>query len=125
MNCSQRICAIVLTLACVPAAWSAGQKGMSEAQQRYKQERAHCLSGQSNQDRATCLREAGAALQEARRNRLDNSAGVDLQANATARCRAQPAADQEACVQRIMGAGSTRGSVEAGGLIREAVTPVK
>jgi hypothetical protein len=34
----------------------------ADAQARYQQERAVCLSGQSNQDRATCLREADAAL---------------------------------------------------------------
>ncbi|HEY8708690.1 MAG TPA: hypothetical protein VIM34_11920, partial [Burkholderiaceae bacterium] len=61
--------------------------------------------------------------QEARRNRLESGSGFE--ANATARCQAQPAEDREACVQRIMGAGSTQGSVEGGGLIREAVTPVK
>ncbi len=119
-----RLCAIALAVACVPAAWSAG-KGSSEAQQRYQQERAHCLSGKSNQDRATCLKEAAAALQEARRNRLDTGGGASLEANATARCQAQPAADRAACVARITGAGSTQGSVEAGGLIRQTETPVK
>jgi hypothetical protein len=120
----QRFAAGALACACATAAWSAG-KGVSEAQQRYNKERARCISGQSNQDRATCLKEAGAALQEAKRNRLDTSAGANLQANATARCNAQPAADREACVQRIMGAGTTQGSVEAGGLIRQTETPVK
>ncbi len=120
----KRLCAIALAVACVPAAWSA-TKGSSEAQQRYQQERAHCLSGQSNQDRATCLREAAAARQEARRNRLDTGSSASLEANATARCQAQPAADRAACVARVTGAGSTQGSVEAGGLIRQAVTPVK
>ena len=33
----------------------------AEAQARYQQERAQCLSGQSHQDRRTCLQEAGAA----------------------------------------------------------------
>lgn len=119
-----RLCAIALAVACAPAAWSAG-KGSSEAQQRYQQERAHCLSGKSNQDRATCLKEAAAALQEARRNRLDTGGSASLEANATARCQAQPAADQAACVARITGAGSASGSVEAGGLIRQTETPVK
>lgn len=121
----QRICALAVALVCAPAAWSAGSKGLSEAQQRYQQERAHCLSGQSNQDRATCLREATAALQEARRNRLETGGSASFAVNATARCNAQPAADREACVQRIMGAGAVQGSVEAGGLIRRIETPVK
>lgn len=121
----QRISALAIAIACAPAAWSADKQGASLAQQRYDQERGKCLSGQSHQDRATCLREAGAALEESRRNRLETSAGADLQGNATARCNAQPAADRDACVQRIMGAGSTRGSVEGGGVIRETVTPVK
>jgi hypothetical protein len=97
----------------------------SEAQQQYNRERARCVSGQSGQDRQTCLREAGAALQEARRNRLLAKGGTDLRANATARCNVQPAADRDACVQRVMGAGSTQGSVSGGGLIREVETPVK
>ena len=32
----------------------------ADAFARYQQERAVCTSGQSNQDQATCLREAGA-----------------------------------------------------------------
>lgn len=121
----QPVAVLALALACTPSAWSAGAKGESDATRRYKQERAHCMSGQSHQDRATCLREAGAALQEARRNRLETGGSAAFEANATARCNAQPATDRAACVQRITGAGSTQGSVEGGGLIREAVTPVK
>ena len=114
----------LVCILCTPA-WAKAPKASSEAQQRYNRERAVCMSGQSNQDRATCLREAGAALQEARRNRLGTNAGADLRANATARCNAQPAADRDACVQRITGAGSVQGSVEGGGLIRQVETPVK
>ncbi len=119
------LAAFALMLALGPSALAAAGKANSEAQQRYNQERAHCMSGESGQDRASCLREARAALQEARRNRLQTGAGVNLEANATARCNAQPAADREACVQRILGAGTTRGSVAGGGLIREVETPVK
>lgn len=119
-----RACACAIAIAILPAAWSAGKKESSEAQQRYKQERAHCLSGKSHQDRETCLREAAAALQEARRGRLESGGNARFEANASVRCNAQPASDREACIQRL-GSGATRGSVEGGGLIREAVTPVK
>jgi len=124
MSALRRVLAVALVAAAAsPAAWSAGDKQLSAAQERYNQERARCLSGASHQDRATCLREAGAALQESQRGGLATSS--DLSANATARCEAQPAADREACIQRIMGAGSTQGSVESGGVIRQTETPVK
>jgi hypothetical protein len=125
MTALHRAAVLGVVLVLAAPAWSAGNKAGAEAQQRYNQERARCMSGQSNQDRATCLREAAAALQEARRNRLETGASANLEANATARCEAQPAADRAACVQRIQGAGSTQGSVGGGGLIREAETPVK
>lgn len=124
MNCLQRFGAVALVLALAPAAWAAGNKGTSQAQQRYQQERARCLSGQSHQDRATCLKEAGAAYDEARRGRLDNS-GSDFTQNATQRCNAQPPEDREACVQRILGAGSAQGSVEGGAIIRQTETKVR
>jgi hypothetical protein len=126
MNCYQRIGACAIALALAPAAWSAGNNAPPQAQQQYQQERAHCLSGQSHQDRATCLREAGAAYQEARRGVLNGSgASTDFSRNATARCEAQPPADRQACVQRIMGAGTAEGSVEGGGIIRQIETPVQ
>ena len=115
--------ALVLALACAPGIWAAGHKQRSEAQQRYNEERAHCLSGRSHQDRSTCLREAGAVLRASRRNALETGS-ANFQGNATARCNAQPAADRDACVQRIIG-GSVQGSVEGGGLIRQVETPVK
>jgi hypothetical protein len=120
----QALGAIALAFAVTPAAWAAG-KPTPQAQQQYQQERAHCMSGNSQQDRATCLKEAGAAYDEARRGNLNDKAGADLSRNATERCNAQPAADREACVQRVIGAGTTQGSVKAGGLIRETETKVK
>lgn len=115
--------AVALAAAAAGPALAAGNQQLAQAQERYNHERARCLSGASHQDRATCLREAGAARQEAGRGGL--TTGGDLAANATARCNAQPAADREACVQRVMGAGSTQGSVEGGGVIRQTETPVK
>jgi hypothetical protein len=97
---------------------------VAQAQRQYQQERAHCTSGHSQQDRATCLKEAGAAYQEARRGALTNAAGSKPATNATKRCDVQPAADREACVQRITDPGNTQGSSEAGGVIRRSETTV-
>jgi hypothetical protein len=124
MKFIQAFGAIALVLAAIPAAWSAG-KAMPQAQQQYQQERAYCMSGKSQQDRATCLKEAGAAYDEARRGGLNNKAAADYSQNATERCNAQPPADRDACIQRIVGAGATQGSVKGGGLIRETETKVK
>jgi hypothetical protein len=56
---------------------------------------------------------------------LDNSQGNNFTQNATQRCNAQPASDREACLQRILGAGSAQGSVNGGGILRETETKVK
>ncbi|MCU4120952.1 hypothetical protein [Variovorax sp. N23] len=78
------------------------------------------------QDRAACLREAGAARQEARRNGLTSASPSDYEQNALARCGLQPMADRAACEARVKGTGmsSTEGSVLGGGVIRETVTPI-
>ena len=78
------------------------------------------------QDRAACLREAGAAKQEAKRNGLTNAAPATYEQNALARCQLQPVQDRPACEARVRGTGmsSTDGSVLGGGVIRETVTPI-
>jgi hypothetical protein len=122
MNCISRFGAVALAFALAPAAWSAG-KGMTQAQQQYKQDRAYCTSGQATEDRATCLKEAAAAYQEARRGTLQP--GGNFAQNSTERCSAQPAEDREACMQRMMGAGPMQGSVKGGGMMRESETKDK
>jgi hypothetical protein len=93
----------------------------SDAQLRYQQERAACLSGQSHQDQGTCLREAGAALEEARRGRLDTGQATRYQENAVARCTLLPQEERSACAARMQGQGTTSGSVAAGGIYRELI----
>ena len=66
MTYIHRMGAIALALAVAPAAWSAGQKSTSQAQQQYQQDRAYCKSGQATEDRALCLKEAAAAYADAR-----------------------------------------------------------
>jgi hypothetical protein len=102
---------------------AAAAANISEAQARYRQERATCMSGQSHQDRATCLREAGAALQEAKRGRLDNGQSPYEQSRLM-RCEVHPAGDREDCLRRMRGEGTISGSVESGGIYRELRTTV-
>jgi hypothetical protein len=105
------------------ASWAGtgAKSGSPEATYRY--ERQKCLSGRSHQDRATCLKEAGAALAEARRGRLDNGVSErQLAENRVARCAAQPEADRADCERMARGEGTVVGSVEGGGQIKELVT---
>ena len=94
----------------------------SDANARYQADRAACESGQSNQDRATCLKEAGAALEEARMGHLNGGDGANRQ-NASRRCDGLPADDRDACQRRMEGEGTTSGSVREGGVLRELVVP--
>jgi hypothetical protein len=111
-----------LLAAPLSTAWAA-PAAKSSAEATYRFEREKCLSGRSHQDRATCLKEAGAALAEARRNRLDNGASAaQLAANRIARCQAQPEADRADCERMARGEGTVAGTVEGGGVIRELVT---
>lgn len=109
----------------VSSALAADRQVNAEAQQRYQQERAICLSGKSHQDRTTCLTEADNAYAQVRRGALSGDSNTDLQANALVRCDAQPAADRQACVLRIQGEGSVDGSVKSGGVIRQIELPIR
>jgi hypothetical protein len=103
-------------------AQAAGRSSLSEAQATYNRDRAACMRGEGGQDRATCLKEAGAALQEAKRGGLsDNRA--EYERNQTVRCDYQPAQDREDCMRRMRGEGTTSGSVQGGGVLRELTVP--
>lgn len=96
---------------------------LSEAQARYQQDRAACISGQSYQDRATCLREAGAALQQAKRGRIGDGQS-SYEQNQLIRCDRLSAGDRDDCLRRMHGEGTVSGSVESGGIYRELRTTV-
>jgi hypothetical protein len=95
----------------------------SEAQLRFQQERAVCMNGQSNQERATCLKEAGAAYAEARRDNLGRNDASALQRNRQLRCDAFKGSDREDCQRRMSGEGVTSGSAQQGGILRELTRP--
>ena len=92
------------------------------AQAAYQREAASCRrAAREDQDRSTCMREAGAAREEARRGRLTDHQ-ADYQRNATLRCDGLPEADRRDCLTRMQGSGTTTGSVKGGGVYRETVT---
>jgi len=106
----------------VTTAQAADSSRVSAAQATYRADRAACLRGETSQDRDTCLREAGAALQEARRGGLGTRED-NFERNRLARCDHQPPEDRALCVRRMNGEGSTSGSVAGGGVFRELIVP--
>jgi hypothetical protein len=89
----------------------------------YQSEVQACMSGRTQQDRDTCLKEARNAQADKKRGVLDNSNGR-FEANAVQRCSVFTGEDRAACEARIMGYGETDGSVAGGGVIREVETVV-
>lgn len=89
----------------------------------YPHEVQSCMSGMTQQDRATCLKEARNAHADKTRGVLYD--GGNLQANAMARCNVfTDGEDKAACEARVLGMGETSGSVAQGGVLREAETVV-
>jgi hypothetical protein len=119
LNTGLALCAAAFFLGATPA-FAAGK--VSEAQATYNRDRAECMTRTDREDRATCLREAGAALQEAKRGGLTNEQS-QLEKNRLARCDNQPAKDRDECVRR-MNEGTVTGSVKSGAVVRELKTVV-
>ncbi|HVE55088.1 MAG TPA: hypothetical protein VNB23_17030 [Ramlibacter sp.] len=94
-----------------------------DASGSYQSEVQACMSGKTQQDRDTCMKEARNANADKQRGRLETYGAHD--AHAMARCDVhQVAEDKAACQARVMGMGSTGGSVAGGGMIREVETVV-
>ena len=115
-----------LSLALVGALLAASTLAMAQpspaadAHARYEQERQKCMTNNTQDSLATCLREAGAAQDAARKGQLSNP-GPQAADNATQRCSVFQNADEQAeCVRRVQGPAS--GSVSEGGVLRESVT---
>jgi len=104
----------------------AADSDAAAAKSTYTKERADCEAGRTAEDRATCLREAGAAQQERKRNQLDNAGSA--RQNAIERCNLVAPRDKSDCLARIEGPNkpnqttTTSGSVAGGGIIRETTT---
>lgn len=91
---------------------------------RYQQDLAECEAQQATQDLAACRLEARNALAEAKRNLLSDTTANLFEKNQFKRCRVFKGEDREACEARVRGDGSSTGSVQSGGILREVVRPV-
>ena len=96
------------------------------AKSTYSRDRADCDAGRTAEYRATCLKEAGAAQGERKRNTLDTNGST--RQNAIDRCNLVAAKDKADCLARIDGPSAsnqkttTTGSVAGGGVLRETTT---
>lgn len=88
----------------------------------YLEERARCQGG-AVEDKKACLRDAGAALQEAKAGKLAD-ANTNFDGNRVARCSYLKGDDKDYCVRRMNGEGTTSGGVEGGGILRELTVTV-
>ena len=124
-NRSALLAALAVTFATTFAAVPARAAG-ADAKPAYQKDRADCEAGRTAEDRATCLKEAGAAQDERKRNRLDNAGAPAT--NAVDRCNALVGKDKTDCIARIDGPAkanqkvTTTGSVAGGGVLRETRT---
>ena len=91
---------------------------------RYQQDLAECEAEQATQDLAACHLEARNALAEAKRNLLNDTTANLFEKNQFKRCRVFKGDDREACEARVRNEGSSTGSVQSGGILREVVRPV-
>ena len=103
----------------ISTAWA--QTTPSDARARYEQEREKCMTNNTQDSLATCLREANNALDASRKGQLSNPGPVAAD-NAVQRCAAFPtAAEQAECERRVENTPAS-GSVQGGGVLRESVT---
>ncbi|MDB5871451.1 MAG: hypothetical protein JWQ07_893 [Ramlibacter sp.] len=114
--------AALLAMTAATAQVAVGTTGI-DASGSYQQEVNACMTGKTQQDQATCLKEARNAQADKKRGVLDN-AGGQYDANAAARCGVLTGEEKAACQARIVGYGSTSGSVAGGGVLREVETVV-
>jgi hypothetical protein len=91
---------------------------------RYHQDLAECEAQQATQDLAACRLEARNALADAKRNLLSDTTANLFEKNQFKRCRVFKGEDREACEARVRGDGSSTGSVQSGGILREVTRPV-
>jgi len=109
-----------LLVASVASAQSGAGSAQSSVEANYQRDRAACMASDSQHERTSCLREAGAVRAEAMRGASRGGESQEtLTRNALERCKRQSPEQQAICERMVRGEGTTRGSVEGGGMIRE------
>jgi hypothetical protein len=109
---------------CLHAQGQTPAQPQDELTARYQQDLAECEAQQATQDLAACRIEARNALAEAKRNLLSDTTANLFEKNQLKRCRVFKGDDRDACEARVRGEGSSTGSVQSGGVLREVTRPV-
>lgn len=116
---------LLLAAGATQAANSANASNRSAIQAQYTQDVANCRNGSTQQALAACLREAGAAREEALRQNLQAGDPNQLAQNALARCTNLPEPARQNCITQMTSPDTVvRGSVQGGGVLRETEIPV-
>ncbi len=115
--------AIALTLPAWAADTTPAKRGAS-ADTTHRQERAACAAMTDADARTSCLRDLGAARQQAQRQgRAPAPSAEQLQQNALQRCTVHKDTEQRAiCERMVRGEGEVSGSVSGGGQLRSLET---
>ena len=116
--------ALLVTSFCLDAQAQTQTQPQDELTARYQEDLAECEAQKATQDLATCRLEARNALAEAKRNLLNDTTANLFEKNQFKRCRVFKGDDREACEARVRGDGSSTGSVQSGGILREVTRPV-
>ena len=92
----------------------------AEINAKFERDKANCLAGKPGAARTACLTEATKARSSARNAPIHDDA--TYRDNKFDRCRVLSGDEARDCFARMKGDGTTSGSVEAGGLLREKAT---
>lgn len=108
----------------VAALFAPGAQAADSAAAQYQQDVARCHNTPGI-DKQACLKEAGAALEAARRGALTSPSQQAEIRNQTERCNMLPAGQREDCL-KLMSEPDTRveGSVQGGGVLRETTITI-
>lgn len=121
-----RHCLAAAALALALPVWAQGAgAAKTSTDGRYQQERAACAAMSNPESRTSCLRDLGAARQQARSQPRAPVSPEQLQRNALQRCQVHKADEDRAICERLArGEGEVSGSVSGGGMIRSIETTV-